>query len=1462
MPANVFYQRLTIFLDDTHTLDGAVIADSSTITKVQATCSTEPDHARPALLTVLEGVNRAANFVEGSMSVGALTIQVQDNRRVANDQNTGWLTQKLADVGGRDQLVGQRIVLQQYDPWSGLIVVFDGLINDISLNPELTVYTLTTRDMQERGRKLSLFMRAETSVIWPYNNLELNGVWGPGIAGGYGRLNPIDPASPLLVPDAKGVKCVFHRDTNDAAAFNGILEFYDKPWLQTFPQNDWNEIMAQYHVYDFDDTLVGTHATGQGSSLSGRVATGMTVQWRVWGSAGAWTTMRFMPHWDTIDATGAHVWQYNAGSFIVQQSDSKSSAPLFGGQGSYVARVLVQGVAIGSDNAGNLPADGTDCEVRVLSGLPPSDRAPLYLELNAGTFLKNCYDGVYSSVPMDIRYSGIDESGPLLRMIITGIEEDGRSWLEENWYKPLGMFPRINSNGEIVPTKWSLPDDAVALPVLNQDNVQTAGWQHTTSDAISKLSFTYFRDYVDENHQLSTIEVVVDDINAPGTVRLGEKPVEYRPVTIRDVSQDHIPKYGLAPAIGELGYQLFQARKFDTLDRWSLGGQHIAVKAVRSDPVVRALKEGDWVQAEIPWLPDYLTGVRGLNRVAQVATIQDHDPLTRELDLIDGGPFSAPLPAPTITSVVSATGGKVNVTLANVPAGADVKVEYAVAGAAPASGNKAWTFLGRRTGNGVILSSVLPTGNAYFRARSEEVGRRPSAWTANYNFVIPVVYSILRPFIVLNADGTATVRWTPQAGVAGLRVRYEIDNIGTARPANPANSVDVDENLGTWTTPYIGIGKVLFLTVQGFQNFAAGVASGGNSNKQYLPPLPRSAEEAQPNVDIQLTSSTNATVTYTVTATDPLVTELYYAIGNTAFPANPNLASGGAIVVPRATNDAPTRLLRVLAVNVLSGVKRVFPITIDYDHTPEISVDADRVPLFSGTAQIGWRLRGTVDDDCRSLTLTLTSGLTLNSTTPANTLSAGKYWIDTTSTKNWTIDLLQSAGASGSVTLQGREKYNTAAGGLSGPSVAIRLERAALVVHQVANLTATQRRVTLTVNPTTATISYRINGGNWVTPTLVNGATTFDLDVGAAAQIVEYYSTTATGTVSGTVRLVVDQNDQPGILSFVLTEALANKLHLVLGVDDDVIRWSLWARRGNWPTVDTTSGGKLDDQFKRLDTGIHKLTADWTASGVNDATSDWYVIVRAYDDAGVYDQYPTPGNAGEEAIAKIRVTGVSASGSLSNVEAAYDGAAYNVIDWNHDATVEAGGYTVTVTEGVTALVSGRSPKLEPNGSSAIANYGGYRVARQGVAAGTPGAVWRKYTYTVALIRTSDGHTMGTYTAMVTGWYAGGDQSTGVAPTAVPNTLTIDFPNSPSVPVCHWLNPDHISHVQVEVSVSPDGASGWVVDRTITVNPDVVTLTVTHPQDIWVRFRARYTNAYGNGAYSGYSAAVQADPWFY
>lgn len=779
-------QWLTIFKgDDITTVDGVVAADPPT--PAQATCSTDPAHARPYLYFDEQGADREVKLTEGVVSIGAAQIRIQDARRTS-DQRTGWLTQLLADSGGSPQLQGRRLVLTQQDLYSGPYVVWDQTIYDIKLEDNDVDYLLSLRDIRERERDQPLFIKADSAVVFPFPKDTGTSVYNIATKDGYGRIVPGDPNSQLLIQPAKGAKGTYHQ--YPAGVPTGFVGYN---WPGGIPVGhiqldkqfelksaDYDALLAPYNLAEqlffppvnfWDPTTLALHI----GMDTGVRTTGMVLDWRAWGSSGAWTEVRNFPeYWGNPYDPG---WAINSTHFE-----------------NSIATYKIGELVVAALTFAELPTDGQVIEFRVRSGLPPTEAAPFYFEGTIATFLTNYFNGIYSEFPLNLRPdpAAIALMTEWIRIIKTSSEPKGQDWLNEHIYKTWGYLPIINKSGRFSPIKQQLPTSAATLINLTDANCRNARWHMGLDDAVTAVTFAYQRDYVDQGHQLQTVQVQVDDINAPGSVLAGDHPVDFKPETVRDVTTDPNGSYGKADT-NDNGYKLAKRRQYELIDRFGLGGQHYGVDAFRSDASIRAAKEGDWCVVQTSNLPDLATRLRGPYRLAQITEIKDHDPTVRTLHLIDAGPHSGVLSVPTVVSA-SLTGDMLQVKVTIPDAGASGHMDYAITSTnvQPGATDPRWQFGDRQVGNAALQTQIPIIANSYvwYRVRSESASRPSSAWvTSGTSIVASAPLVIINPELLIDLAGLVTTNYQVPAGVNGVRLYYQTTAVGVDANSPPSDGV-------------------------------------------------------------------------------------------------------------------------------------------------------------------------------------------------------------------------------------------------------------------------------------------------------------------------------------------------------------------------------------------------------------------------------------------------------------------------------------------------------------------------------------------------------------------------------------------------------------------------------------------------------------------------------------------------
>lgn len=165
-----------------------------------------------------------------------------------------------------------------------------------------------------------------------------------------------------------------------------------------------------------------------------------------------------------------------------------------------------------------------------------------------------------------------------------------------------------------------------------------------------------------------------------------------------------------------------------------------------------------------------------------------------------------------------------------------------------------------------------------------------------------------------------------------------------------------------------------------------------------------------------------------------------------------------------------------------------------------------------------------------------------------------------------------------------------------------------------------------------------------------------------------------TGLTEEAQSIIVDEDDIPEIGSGSFTQLSASQCQVRISqVDEDAKTWSLWARKGSWPTVSSgTAYAEVDFDFRRFNgaTSTSSLTFDA-------GTGWWYFIAIPYDsfenagDRLIFSGVMTPAPTPPPSISNISVTNQAIFGAPGGV---------NKLEWDHnDVAEKPGGSDGTVT---------------------------------------------------------------------------------------------------------------------------------------------------------------------------------------
>ncbi|HEX7240640.1 MAG TPA: hypothetical protein VF263_10255, partial [Longimicrobiaceae bacterium] len=816
----------------------------------------------------------------------------------------------------------------------------------VALEDNYVTYALEIRDVRERERKVRVFDRADTATIFPR-----------GVIGGYGS------AFGWLIKPTHPVRGVYKRNT----ATQGVVDLL--PYWKRRPQ----ALRRVGRVYsNFVVTKTMKEALKPETLLVEEIREGVfrfkryqlsyaraRILWRPYVSGSnkpAWTEIVEPVRYDSrerglVRTARARVEDDDDGNVI----DAASS------------------VLFGSSNAALLPAHNQQIELIVAYNGPPTETYPLHLDgMTAGELLRDLYDGKYSPAEdtgdprLRVRYdpAAVLALNTPVRARITEPVDDLRGWIEENVFKPLGAAPALDAQGRVSPIRYALPDATVPLVQLDDSNTAPdAGWEHSAGDAVNRVIVNYQRDYVvteDEDPEgesvkgdgITSVEVTIERRHAESIAMLGEKEMQVETLLFRAVGGvDGEPLTG--DVADEIGHHLAMERATQALDRFLYGAQRISARCRRSATV--GLRVGDWVLVALSWLPEYGTGRRGSNRLAQVVAVKDLNPAWRELTLVDAGPANQPLAASTLGTLTASAEGVVTIPVASVPAGGEAAVSYAVSPTLPDNTSGAWRFLDRTAVTATLETPPLPAGSTvWVRTRGEAPGRRPSAYSNPVAITLEKTPRVREVKVEIDpATRTPVVSWLPNAFAAGVRVRYQEHDSATT-PA-PTLYVDANAAAGSVALPIqVTPGRWVTVDVEPRMGWSGTAATGttGEAVRATAYLLAAAAHRVRTSVEVSEDAG-DGVLTLTVTDPDALVAQVRFMVtdgsGARTGPHGADETRAGGVHVKRVQLHAEHNTLIEPVVTLTDGsTLRPGSETFDRDRAaeivgrPQVSYDRDQ----------------------------------------------------------------------------------------------------------------------------------------------------------------------------------------------------------------------------------------------------------------------------------------------------------------------------------------------------------------------------------------------------------------------------------------------------------------------------------------------------------------------------------------
>ena len=211
--------------------------------------------------------------------------------------------------------------------------------------------------------------------------------------------------------------------------------------------------------------------------------------------------------------------------------------------------------------------------------------------------------------------------------------DDVRAWTEKTIYAPTGWVPALDETGAISPVQQRPPASTAGLPVFTNATCQPLPDWAAGNTVVNLLRFTYQRVYLPLDPMASkasdglvALDVVVEYDDVLSMARFGEQDLELDGSAFVALcfTGDGAP----ADQAAEVGWGLANDRQYYVGLRYASGAPAIKCQVIQE--AYPTLRVGDWVVLALSWLPDYVTGRRGVLALAQVIALGDLDCAWRE----------------------------------------------------------------------------------------------------------------------------------------------------------------------------------------------------------------------------------------------------------------------------------------------------------------------------------------------------------------------------------------------------------------------------------------------------------------------------------------------------------------------------------------------------------------------------------------------------------------------------------------------------------------------------------------------------------------------------------------------------------------------------------------------------------------------------------------------------------------
>jgi hypothetical protein len=337
--------------------------------------------------------------------------------------------------------------------------------------------------------------------------------------------------------------------------------------------------------------------------------------------------------------------------------------------------------------------------------------------------------------------------------------------------------------------------------------------------------------------------------------------------------------------------------------------------------------------------------------------------------------------------VTADAAGVVSVPVTALGSGAEARVDYAVSASEPAATSGIWMFLGRVASVPTTLTTppVPPGSTVWVRARGEQLGRRPSAYTTAVSVAVGNTPRVANVALLLDEFGVPTVSWLPNDYALGVRIYYGLHAAGVA--VSFPNNLDADAgNLEhEFSSIRVTDGFVFEVSVEPWTGWT-GSAVSGSAGLAVLTKINGTLIARPPVVSMEVSQSgSTGALDLTIQDPDRVVTNVEFAekvdagaYGSLLTSWDRSTGTPGADSVLTRGEDIPLAAKHTVSVRyVVTYNDGAGAVTIEGAH----SFDADQIAEIQ-SCEISFDANGDVilsvqgDEDCAKLYATVGDGVT------------------------------------------------------------------------------------------------------------------------------------------------------------------------------------------------------------------------------------------------------------------------------------------------------------------------------------------------------------------------------------------------------------------------------------------------------------------------------------------------------